>query len=238
MKLRNKDAGSVSASVEKRQPKQVCILGTAETMAEAPFDSEGWEIWAVSTVLGHAGLKRIDRLIEIHEPSEWKPRAEQINAAKVPVWMWKHYEEIPLSEPFPLDDVDALFKRRYYTNSISMLIAEAIREKASDIGLFGVHMATTNEYAEQRPSVEYFLGFAEGRGINLWIPDGSDMLKAARLYGYQSPSEIHKKINSLYIDMSKKAENYSQQELVAKDMKNQAIGWREAMKHMKQLVNQ
>lgn len=222
---------------KKLKPKQVCILGTAETMADAPFDNDEWDIWSVASVLGNPGLKRIDKLLELHDKDSWGPRIAEINAAGVPVWMRKHYDEIPLSVEFPKDAILDKF-RKYFTNSISYLIALAIMEGYTDIGLFGVHMATATEYSSQRPSCEYFIGYAEARGINIWIPDGADILKAARLYGYEQAGDLEKKVNKLQADMTTRMNEYSRAELMQRSMKDQAMGWVEATKHLKQLIAQ
>jgi hypothetical protein len=236
MGLKSKDEAVGIISV-KKQPKQVCILGTAETLKEAPFDDKTWDMWAVASAIGHPDLKRVDRVLELHEPDNWKLRVDEINKAKIPVWMWKHYDEIPLSEKFPIDEVLGKF-RRYFTNSISFLIAEAIREGYTDIALFGVHMATVGEYSSQRPSCEYFLGYAEAKGINLWIPDGADILKAARMYGFEPEGEIKKKIRNMSADMEQKKMSYQQQEANNHDMKMQAVGWTECLKHVTQILGQ
>lgn len=235
MKLKSKDT-EIGVSV-KKQPKQVCILGTAETMHEAPFDDPTWEMWAVATAIGSPGLKRLDRVMELHGRDSWGQRIAEINAAKIPVWMWQHYDEIPLSEPFPVHDITAKF-RSYFTNSISFLIAKAIMDGYTDIALFGVHMATNTEYSHQRPSCEYFLGYAEAKGINLWIPDGADLLKAARLYGFEPAGDAQKKLNKLKLDMERNVNTYTQQEANAHDLKNQAIGWRECIKHVDKIFGE
>ena len=41
-----------------------------------------------------------------------------------------------------------------------------------------------SEYIEQRPSCEYYIGIAKGRGIKLYIPIESDLLKTRFIYGY------------------------------------------------------
>ncbi len=51
-----------------------------------------------------------------------------------------------------------------------------------------------SEYAHQRPSAEFFLGVAFGRGIELHIPPGSDLLKATHLYGFEEGSVLTKKM--------------------------------------------
>ena len=57
-------------------------------------------------------------------------------------------------------------------------------------------MAMETEYATQRPSCEYLLGMAEGRGIEIVIPDSSEILKSSFLYGVEEPPAFIKKMPS------------------------------------------
>ncbi len=73
------------------------------------------------------------------------------------------------------------------------MVALAIIENATDIALFGVDMAQSDptvgqngEYEHQRPSCEFFCGFAAGRGCKVWVPKESDLLKCPRLYAFES----------------------------------------------------
>ena len=52
----------------------------------------------------------------------------------------------------------------------------SLRE-ADEIGLWGVDMKAEDEYAYQRPNIEYWLGIAEGKGIKVHIPEASPILK-------------------------------------------------------------
>ena len=84
----------------------------------------------------------------------------------------------------------------YFTNTISYMIALAIYEEYKEISVFGVDMATSNpplentEYSHQRPSCEYYLGLAVGRGIKTYIPPCADLLKARFNYGFELTKEI------------------------------------------------
>jgi hypothetical protein len=183
-------AESAQASGEYDTPRQsVAILGTAETMNSAPFDDPDWEIWGTGTVMGH-GVGRVDRLFELHTKERWINRVQQLNAAGVPVMMQEAFEEVEKAEVFPRDRLLAKF-RPYVTNSISWMIMYAIDQGYKEIGLFGVHMATDSEYAYERPSVEYWLGYAEALGVRIWIAEGAEILTASRLYGYENRPAIY-----------------------------------------------
>ena len=65
----------------KLKPKQVCILGTAESLKEAPYDDPEWDMWAVATVIGHPYCKRMDRILELHGRDSWGPRIDECSAS-------------------------------------------------------------------------------------------------------------------------------------------------------------
>jgi hypothetical protein len=94
------------------------------------------------------------------------------------------HPELSHSAAYPLDEITARFGR-YFTSTVSYMIAMAIHAHASEIFLFGVDMKTSSEYAYQRPCVEYMIGLAQGSGIEVCIHDQSPLLKSKGLYGYE-----------------------------------------------------
>ena len=115
-----------------------------------------------------------------------------------PVYMKDAREEFPDALVYPRDAVYEYFGRRYFTNSITWMLGLAIMElapnrkavKDAEIGVWGVDMMVAgsaldsgSEYGYQRPSCEWILGYAEGLGIKVRIPDQSDLLKSAYDYG-------------------------------------------------------
>jgi hypothetical protein len=47
-------------------------------------------------------------------------------------------------------------------------------------------MIHDSEYGHQKPSCEYYLGIARGRGLKVILPPESDLLKATTRYGYSA----------------------------------------------------
>lgn len=86
-----------------------------------------------------------------------------------------------------------VISKGYLTNSISYMLALAIVEGYEEIGVWGVDMAVSselrgkNEYSWQRPSCEFFLGWAAGMGVKVYIPPTADLLKCRNLYGFEEP---------------------------------------------------
>ena len=59
------------------------------------------------------------------------------------------------------------------------------------IGIFGIDLVVGTEYEMQRQCAEFWIGEAEGRGINLNIPPQSALLKQLYRYGYQMEPAGH-----------------------------------------------
>lgn len=124
----------------------------------------------------------------------------------------------PSAVPFPKLQILSQFMR-YFTNTVSWQIAHAIFDALHDdttvfskLGLFGIDMATGTEYAAQRPSVEYFLGLAQGLGVQLLIPPSSDLLKAAELYGGEDEnSGMRAKVSTRLRELHEQKEHIEQQ---------------------------
>jgi len=173
--------------------KKLAIVGTAPSSIHlAPYNDPDYEIWCLNGVYGYIdfpSINNITRWFDIHFLAEIKDSPNNYfdfhKACPVPVYMQDVFEEVPTSVKFPLEEVLARFPRRYFTNTVSWMLALAIYEGYGDISVFGVDMAMGTEYASQRPSCEYFLGYAEGMGINIYLPQESDLLKTPFLYGFE-----------------------------------------------------
>ena len=179
---------------------KIAIVGTApSSRMQAPFDDKDWQIWACSPGVAEGfttfcDLPRFDAWFELHRFDE-PALAEKLNADGIEayrVWMRQLAADgvkVVTQEPidggtrYPIEDMTEKFGR-YFTNTISYMIAYAIEAGATDIMLTGVDMAAIDEYGSQRPSCEYHLGIAKGRGINVEIPLVSDLLKCRKMYAF------------------------------------------------------
>ncbi len=196
---------------EEKKPRKIAIVGTAEPhWRAAPFGDPEWEIWTCGGIF--STVPRTDRHIEIHDKAEtckgWGQSPEHEEAARNVYWDWirekgpaavlkQRLPETPAASEYPLQEVLKAFPDRYFTNSVSYMLALALLEGCDELGLWGIDMALngdpavpeSNEYARQRPSVEFYLGIACGRGIRVHIPAQSTLLKARRLYGFDGPEQ-------------------------------------------------
>lgn len=188
--------------------KRIAIVGCSDSKDLAPYDDKSWEIWSMNNTFAYT--KRQDKWFEIHPIRVYQGRYQRrkllgpgvfewsddfrgqpmqeymLSLARldIPVYMQQHWDIIPKSEPYPIEEVIHRFGR-YFTNSVSYIIAMAIMSGATEIGCFGIDMAASSEYGPQRPSCEWMLGVAAGLGIRLNIPQQADLLKCNFLYGFE-----------------------------------------------------
>jgi len=140
-----------------------------------------------------------------------------------PVYMQQFWPElVPNSVPFPKDAMLKWFaeelplpsgklgigwqKARYITNSITVQICFAMYLGFKKIHVWGVDMAVGTEYEKQRPSCEYWMGLADGLGMEISVPDEADLLKTLFIYGLEEPLQDAwtKKLTKVKIDAMNK----------------------------------
>jgi hypothetical protein len=195
-------SGQPISRIDHKKRDKVAIIGFAPSRVLAPFADDSFDIWGINDLwFAMNGPEcRWDRWFDIHNDKvlhnnprtgekhwEWLKRVNDM-----PVYMLKKYDEVPASVKFPLEELvehfsdDEGFSGDYFTNSISFMIALAVYEAYSEIHVYGVNMLGSDEYEYQRPCVEYWVGFAKGRGIKCVIPKESSLLKADKRYGYET----------------------------------------------------
>lgn len=221
-----------------RSKDKVAIVGFANHWTQTPFDSEEFEIWGLNELYDVAkeqlkkplAENRV-RWFEIHgreEQYEGNPfvhsrntaneHAAKMAALQCPVYMQKHWDDIPLSVEYPLEEMRARFAHQtgssaYFTNSISYMMALALHMGFKEMHIYGVDMAQGSEYASQRPSCEYFLGIAQAIGMRIHIPVESDLLKYSYLYGWEQPRHdaLATKLRARKAELEKRRSGLEQQ---------------------------
>lgn len=183
--------------------RKIAIIGKApSSRLLAPYDDVSWDIWSLSD--NFTILPRWTAWFELHDLDRYRGLypdyydwmcALPANPER-PLYVKELRPEMPGAVLFPKDEIVKRFGA-YFTNSISWMICLAIEQliptrdnqtlivEPGAIGLWGVDMAQNTEYAHQRPSCEYYMGWAKGLGIDLVVPDECDLCKTARLYGFE-----------------------------------------------------
>jgi hypothetical protein len=163
---------------------------------------------------------RADRWFEIHNldrpPKNSPKHIDWLKKCPIPLYTLQPYDFLPNATPFPFYDIVKWFEdrghigSRYFTNSISWILAFAITEGFEEIHIYGVDMAVdvdkngNDEYGYQKPSCEYFLGVAE-KYAKVFVPKTSDLLSCSKMYAVEQDNERYVFIKKQIEEMSKKS---------------------------------
>lgn len=168
---------------------KIAIVGTAEsTRGAAPYGDDSWQIWSLGANI-HA-IPRYDRWFELHHQrvleacGAWQQLYPKLKQAGEKLTIGHPNPNLPDAKLIPLEELMTAYGK-YFTSSIAWMIAMAIHEKPTEIGIWGVEMQGDGEYAHQKPCCEYFLGMAKGMGIKVYVPEQSTLLRAERMYAIE-----------------------------------------------------
>lgn len=184
---------------QPREGNKVALVGFAESWKDAPFSDPAVEIWGINELWKY--VPRWNRWFEIHDDEtlgvtkrdlsegEQKRHLEWLSKqpADKPIYMQPQFVrsgKFPGAVEYPLAQMIEMFGR-YFTSSIGYMLALAIAEGYTWIGLYGIDLASDVEYQQQRPNTEYLIGLARGKGITIEIAKASALLKAGHLYGFE-----------------------------------------------------
>ncbi len=190
---------------------KIAILGTAAASMElAPFRDPSWSIWACSP--GAYPICAKNRSDVWFEPHRWLPTAPGqfgapgtkpwfspefhafLRAHKGPVFMSQRHADIPSSVRIPYEALIKKYGHYFWQSTICYMLAMAIELKPKAIGLWGIDMSATEEYAYQRPSCQHFLGLAMALGIEVVLPPESDLMRPPTMYGLGEHNPRHIKM--------------------------------------------
>lgn len=191
--------------------KRVAIVGTAESWKQTPWTDPSLEIWTLNDAYV-LGFPRIDRHFELHPLDKMAFRQKGqtvIKASDIPPgyyarpeghieWLKRAAQTIPVylqqapdaswpvnAQRFPIEQVEATFGQ-YWASGPSYMVALALLEGATEIHIYGIHLATEQEYRDQRSNFEWMLGIAAGRGVTVVMADSSPVLKHGWKYAYDA----------------------------------------------------
>jgi len=209
--------------------RKVAIVGFADTYKSAPFDDPSVEIWGINELHRYLPRwdrwfelhARENFEIKGNRDQEqhvrWLQTYHQHSPGK-PLYMRERFEDIPAGEVYPLAAMARLFfesrgRAPYFTSTIGYMLALALAEGRDAqlqpdgsgrhvewIGLYGIDLAADSEYAEQRPNAEYFVGLAEGLGIQVVIPNSAALMRGDHLYGFERRGDREGVISTAFLD--------------------------------------
>jgi hypothetical protein len=157
-----------------------------------------------------------------------------------PVYTGGAVPEIPNHVVYPIDKIEEIFASYFLTSSLALMMAmaittiEAIRaareEKDPDhlpsfvdleeidkpesddvIGMWGVDMSTSEEWSYQRPGCQFFLLEAMRRGLGVYLPPESDLLRPMPVYGISEWDHNYIKLTTRARELNGYVTQYQQQ---------------------------
>ncbi len=195
---------------------KIAVMGTASSSMElAPFRDKDWAIWACSPgAYPIVSKNRCDAWFEVHR---WQPTPPgQYGAPGTKPWFSAEYHAflqqmqgpvfmsaldptIPNCVRIPFEQLIEKYGPYFWTSTLTYMLAMAIDElqdraaagEKVAIGLFGVDMAATEEWAYQRPGCQHFIGLAMSMGIDIVLPPESDLMRPPTMYGIGELSPRH-----------------------------------------------
>ena len=228
--------------IPKKRSK-VSIVGFAPSSCDDVkhvWDDPQMEVWAINQLYVQMPeiANKATRWFQIHHRHTYDAAVRDhkhhdwLAAQKTfPIYMQRKEPDIPMSIAFPKELIIEEFGR-YFTNSISWEIAMAIYEGFEEIHVYGVDMAQDDEYRDQRPSCEYFIGLARGAGIKVYVPEKSDLLHTNWLYPFEDDAQFKIKLRERDQWLGQQSGMLWNQEQSTRDQRMQMIGARDNMKYI------
>jgi len=185
-----------------RRPTVAIVGSHPKTRTKFDFSRTDADVWVFNEALGserEEWCPRADGVFQMHQPVIWRSTQNRNdpkhyewlqNNHDTDVFMVDEFDDVPRSVRYPLVEIFTKFPtaKHYMTSSVAYALALAVYEGYKRIELYGVEMETNTEYGHQRVGVAYWIGFADGQGIDTEFY--SDKFFNAPLYGYEGNATI------------------------------------------------
>ena len=188
--------------------RKIAVIGTTPHRANAPYDDPAWEIWGVGR--WHPDVRRWDRWFEIHDlatlKADYDDHLKYLADSGKPVYVREPTPKIPNGVVYPRETIVERFGGTYFfTSTIAWMMALALHEDVTHLGLWGVDMATHGEYATQKPGCKHFIAVARLMGVDVVVSRHSDLLREPASYP-EPESLLARKIRDRVADVDKHLE--------------------------------
>jgi len=171
---------------------KLAIVGFADTKNEAPFNDSSYEIWSLNEF--GLDLPRTTRLFQMHgrdiveNNTKDKKHLQKLKEYKNTIYMKRNYKDIPNSVMYPIRKIRGKYGN-IFASTFDYMMALAIEEGFTRVELYGIDMSIYSEYQRQRPTAMFFIGYAKGKGIDIWIHPKSGIVTFER-YGFEDDPQL------------------------------------------------
>ena len=180
--------------------KTVAIVGShPATRDNGPWE-ETCDLWVFNEAAQKDWCKRFTGVFQMHLSAVYRSRYNRSDRGHwdwlqkrhgIPIWMQDVDPLVPDSVQYPLEElIDKLKCERYFTSGIAYALALTAYLDYEKVLMYGIEMKSQTEYHYQRQCIRYWIGFMEGRGIQIeW--HCADDLFSDPLYGYEGNLEMN-----------------------------------------------
>ena len=180
-----------------KQSNWLVIIGKGNTREKGRevarrFDCETW---------GVNNVERYPELTLLWEMHPWTDEIKDINPVQLdtlPVMMQKQYIDVPNAIHYPMEGMKSVYGNIYANNTIAYMMMQAIATRRPDgsrrfenIYLAGIDYKSADrvEMEFERACNEYWIGYANAKGISVFYPEESNLMTFAGYvkgvkYGY------------------------------------------------------
>jgi SAM-dependent methyltransferase len=231
----------VPEKIEKpAAPKHVAIVGLGPSAAQYMSITRGMggrhkfcdETWVINAFGDVFACDRVFHMDDVRVQEIRAAAAPESNIAAMLQWLREHpgpvvtsrtHPDYPGLEAFPLQQVLGEFPFGYFNSTAAYAIAYAIWIGVAKITIFGFDFTYPNAHdAEKgRACVEFWLGIAAARGIQLAMPKTTTLMDALhpqgeRFYGYDCVDlSFTRKDGQLQVEFTEKASLPTAEEIEA-----------------------
>jgi len=147
------------------------------------------EVWGINTI---GGIFHVDRLFHMDDLRVQEARAAarpDSNIAETLKWLKRFpapivtsipHPDYPSTVAFPLEDVVNHYGYVYFNSTSAYAVAFALHIGVQELSLFGIDFTYENIHQGERGRgcVEFWLGLAVSKGVNLHIAENSTLMDA------------------------------------------------------------
>jgi hypothetical protein len=177
-----------------------------EVLVPGPFADPGYDVWGMNALYSdyptegdmdggdyeafmfHAWFQlHTPRYMEKHWARGWAHHQLWLERKHpFPIYMQKRYRRFPSSMRFPKEQVEDLTPFGWYhASTFDWMFAFAIAEGYQRIELWGVNLGP-GEPLSGRACMEYWMGVAHGKGIELYVEQPTDLISIEHVAKMQS----------------------------------------------------
>lgn len=163
--------------------KQIIIIGKGPGWEDAPSEGESWGIHNLCL------KRRVSMVWDMHKidmfplcnENDQQNLIHHVNMWSIPYMTLKVHANIPSSIEFPIWEMPI----KYCECSIGYMLWYALYIGVTKIDMYGVPMQHHSEYFHQLKSVDYWLGYVRGKGVEITIHGITNLCTGQKgLYGY------------------------------------------------------